>query len=104
VVVAVPGGVGMLVRVPVTFLGMRVRMIRVMAMKVRMRRAVRMGVDVLVIGNRGAVDPRFTGTATAGRAHARSPRPIAPSAAIVAVHSMAISLSRMSLPATTCSW
>ena len=60
--------------------------------------------DVLVVGDGDPVDPGVTAAATAGRAHVRSPRPIALPAAITAHHSIAISLIRMSLPATTCSW
>jgi hypothetical protein len=104
--VDVHGAVGMPVLVDVAVFRMRVDVVAVMLVGVRVGRPVRVRVLVLVLvaGDRNAVDPGLAGTATAGGAHRRSPRRAARNAATPVVHSIAISRTRMSPPATTWSW
>jgi hypothetical protein len=102
--VDVHGAVGMPVLVDVAVFRMRMDVVTVMLVGVRVGRPVRVGVLVLVAGDWNAVDPGFAGTATAGGAHRRSPRRAARNAATPVVHSIAISRTRMSPPATTWSW
>ena len=102
--VDVDGAVRMPVLVGVAVFRMRVDVVAVMLVGVRVGRPVRVVVLVLVAGDRNAVDPGLAGTATAGGAHRRSPRRAARNAATPVVHSIAISRTRMSSPATTWSW
>jgi hypothetical protein len=102
--VDVHGAVGMPVLMGVAVFRMRVDVVAVMLVGVRVGRPVRVAVLVLVAGDRNAVDPGLAGTATAGGAHRRSPRRAARNAATPVVHSIAISRTRMSPPATTWSW
>ena len=102
--VDVHGAVGMPVLVDVAVYRMRVDVVAVMLVGVRVGRPVRVAVLVLVADDRNAVDPGLAGTATAGGAHRRSPRRAARNAATPVVHSIAISRTRMSPPATTWSW
>jgi hypothetical protein len=104
VAVRVDGAVGMPVLVGVPGLRVVVRVLAVMLVGVRVGRPVRVRVLVLVAGDRYAVDPGLAGPATAGGAHRRSPRRVDRNAPTPVVHSIAISRTRMSPPATTWSW